>query len=91
MLNAAVAIFLLEDVALLLYTLLILKRSHLFFFRLKKTRPSSKIGPAMAGPTGPVPPGLSFIQKLEDDALTIVYTEKRVFNNKSRKTITLEH
>ena len=53
-----VVIFLLEDVALLLYTLLILKFSHLFFFKLKKMRPSLKIGPAMAGPTGAVPPGL---------------------------------
>ena len=53
-----VVIFLLEDVTLLLYTLLILKISHLFFFRLKKMRPSSKIGPA--GPTGQVLPGLNF-------------------------------
>ena len=52
------AIFLLEDVALLLYSLLILKISHLYFFRLKKVRPSSKIGLAMAGPTGLVPLGL---------------------------------
>ena len=55
-----VVIFLLDDVTLLLYTLLILKISHLFFFRLKKMRPSSKIGPAMAEPSGPVPPGLVF-------------------------------
>ena len=24
-------------------------------------RPSSKVGPAMAGPTGPVPPGLNYL------------------------------
>ena len=40
--------FLLKDVALLLYTLLISKGSQ-FLFKLKKIRPSSKVGPDMAG------------------------------------------
>ena len=59
-LHAAVAIchyFPVSRCRLIIYTLLILKILHLFF-RLKKIWPSSKIGPVMAGPTGPVPPGL---------------------------------
>ena len=57
-LSQFVAIFLLDDVALLLYALLILKVHNLFNFFLKM-RPSSKVGPAIARPTGQVPPGLS--------------------------------
>ena len=51
-------VFLLEEVAFLLYALLIQRNSQFCFEFLKKMRPSSKASPAMAGPTGPVPPGL---------------------------------
>ena len=57
-LSQFVAIFLLEDIALLLYTLLILKSSQIFKIK-KKCDQVSEVGPAMAGPTGPVPPGLT--------------------------------
>ena len=52
-LSQFVAIFLLEDVALLLYTLFILQSSH-FFYKLKKMQPSSKVGPVnRTGSAGP--------------------------------------
>ena len=62
-----VTIFLLEEVALFLYTLLILKSLQSFLKLKKYMRPSSKVGPAMAGPTGPVPPGLVQIPVFSDD------------------------
>ena len=34
------------------------KKFTVFLKFFLKMRPSSKVGPAMAGPTGPVPPGL---------------------------------
>ena len=46
LLSHFVAIFLLEKVTLLLYTLLILRSS--LFLNFKKVGPSSKVGPAMA-------------------------------------------
>ena len=57
-LSQFVAIFLLEEVAFLLYTLLILRSLQFCLKFKKKVRPSSKVCPAMAGPTWPVPPGL---------------------------------
>ena len=44
-----VAIFLLEEVAFLLYTLLILRSSQFCFEFKKKMQPSPKVGPAMPG------------------------------------------
>ena len=45
-----VAIFLLKEVAVFFYALLILKSLQCFLKLKKYMRPSSKVGPAMAGP-----------------------------------------
>ena len=59
-LSQFVAVFLLEEVTILLYTLLILfLKFTILFWIFLKMRPGPKVGPAMAEPTGPVPPGLA--------------------------------
>ena len=53
-LSQFVAIFLLEEVVFLLYTLLVLRSSQFCFeFFLKKCDQVQKVGPAMAGSAGP--------------------------------------
>ena len=68
-LSQFVAIFLLEEVAFLLYTLLVLRSSQFCFEFKKKMRQSSNVGPAMAGPTAPVPPGLILLLSAADEEI----------------------